>query len=212
MLLILRFADANKRRKYCFLIIPGGQVLFNAIIRRFFGDDDVVHVAFAQTGGRNAHESRLFLHLAHALARCPGRVETFVFATRLSYITRALRIAEPDRAIAAASRAAPDWDGGTRLGACLAEFNRAWSRRVLGAGARVILLSDGLERDGIELLEPEVARLARAAYQLVWINPLLRSEAYEPLAAGAQVLARHADQLRSAHNIASLAELAQLLN
>jgi uncharacterized protein with von Willebrand factor type A (vWA) domain len=169
-------------------------------------------VLLVDISGSMSLYSRLFLHLAHALARCPGRVETFVFATRLSYITRALRIAEPDRAIAAASRAAPDWDGGTRLGACLAEFNRAWSRRVLGAGARVILLSDGLERDGIELLEPEVARLARAAYQLVWINPLLRSEAYEPLAAGAQVLARHADQLRSAHNIASLAELAQLLN
>jgi len=155
--------------------------------------------------------SRLFLHLAHALSRCPGRVETFVFATRLTRITRELCIAEPDLAIAAASRAAPDWDGGTRLGACLAQFNRHWARRVLAGGARVILLSDGLERDAIDLLEQETARLARAAYQLTWINPLLRSNEYAPLAAGARVLVRHVDALRPAHNVASLMELVRLL-
>jgi uncharacterized protein with von Willebrand factor type A (vWA) domain len=156
--------------------------------------------------------SRLFLHLAHALSRCPGRVETFVFATRLSRITRSLSIAEPDLAIAAASRAAVDWDGGTHLGACLAEFNRLWARRVLGGGARVVLCSDGLERDAIGLLEHETARLARSAHELIWINPLLRSREYAPLAAGAAVLARHADALKAAHNLDSLSELARLLD
>jgi uncharacterized protein with von Willebrand factor type A (vWA) domain len=156
--------------------------------------------------------SRLFLHFAHTQSRCPGRVETFLFATRLSRITRTLRIAEPDVAIAAAARAAPDWDGGTRLGACLAEFNVHWARRVLAGGARVILLSDGLERDAIDLLEQQAVRLARAAHELIWINPLLRSSAYAPLAAGAQVLARHADALRPAHNMVSLMELASLLD
>jgi uncharacterized protein with von Willebrand factor type A (vWA) domain len=135
-----------------------------------------------------------------------------VFATRLTRITRTLSIAEPDLAIAAASRAAPDWEGGTRLGACLAEFNLHWGRRVLGGGARVILLSDGLERDAVELLEHETMRLARTAFEFIWINPLLRNRAYAPLAAGAQVLVRHADTLRPAHNLASLAELARLLH
>jgi uncharacterized protein with von Willebrand factor type A (vWA) domain len=169
-------------------------------------------VLLVDISGSMSLYSRLFLHLAHALSRCPGRIETFVFATRLSHITRALKIAEPDRAIAAASRAASDWDGGTRLGACLAEFNLKWSRRVLAGGARVILLSDGLERDAAEQLEPQVIRLSRAAHQLLWINPLLRSGSYAPLAAGAQVLARHADALRPAHNIAALAALVRLLN
>lgn len=156
--------------------------------------------------------SRMFLHLAHALSRCPGRVETFVFATRLSRLTRTLRIAEPDLAIAAATRTAPDWDGGTRLGACLADFNLRWARRVLGGGARVILLSDGLECDAVDLLEQEAARLVRTAHELIWINPLLRSSEYAPLAAGARVLACHADTLRPAHNLASMTELARLLD
>lgn len=168
-------------------------------------------VLIVDISGSMSVYSRLFLHFAHALAQCPGRVETFVFATRLSRITRALRIAEPDLAIAEASRAAPDWDGGTRLGAALAEFNLRWARRVLAGGARVILLSDGLERDAIDRLDRETGRLARTAYELIWINPLLRSSEYAPLAAGAKVLARHADALMPAHNIASLTELAQLL-
>ena len=168
-------------------------------------------VLLVDVSGSMSHYSRVFLQLAHALSRGSGLIETFVFATRLSRITRTLRIAEPDLAIAAASRAVPDWDGGTRLGASLAEFNLRWGRRVLATGARVILLSDGLERDAIELLEREVMRLARTAYELIWINPLLRSGAYAPLAAGAQVLSRHVDVLRPAHNIDSLTELAQLL-
>jgi uncharacterized protein with von Willebrand factor type A (vWA) domain len=169
-------------------------------------------VLLVDISGSMSVYSRLFLHLAHALSRCPGRVETFVFATRLSRITRTLRIAEPDLAIAAASRAAPDWDGGTRLGTCLADFNLRWARRVLGGGARVILLSDGLERDTVDLLEEQTRRLARGAHELIWINPLLRSSEYAPLAAGARVLARHADALRPAHNLTSLAELTRLLH
>jgi len=168
-------------------------------------------VLLVDISGSMSVYSRLFLHLAHALSRCPGRLETFVFATRLSRITRTLRIAEPDLAIAAATLAAPDWEGGTRLGACLAEFNLRWARRVLGGGARVILLSDGLERDTIDQLEQEAGRLARTAHELVWINPLLRSREYAPLAAGARVLARHADALRPAHNVASLTDLTRLL-
>jgi uncharacterized protein with von Willebrand factor type A (vWA) domain len=169
-------------------------------------------VLLVDISGSMSVYSRLFLHFAHAMSRCPGRVETFVFATRLSRITRPMHIAEPDVALAAAGRAAADWDGGTRLGASLGEFNLHWARRVLGAGARVILLSDGLERDDIDLLEREVARLARWAHELIWINPLLRSPGYAPLAAGARVLAAHADTLRPAHNLASLAELVRLID
>ena len=166
-------------------------------------------VLIVDISGSMSIYSRLFLHFAHALTRGPGRVETFLFATRLSRITRCLRIAEPDLAIAAASRCAPDWEGGTRLGACLADFNLHWGRRVLAGGARAVLLTDGLERDATELLEQEVRRLVRSVHELTWINPLLRSRDYAPIAAGAQVLVRHAASLKPAHNLASLRDLAK---
>jgi uncharacterized protein with von Willebrand factor type A (vWA) domain len=168
-------------------------------------------VLLVDISGSMSVYSRVFLQFAHALTRCPGRVEIFVFATRLSRITRALRQAEPDLAMAAATRVVSDWDGGTRLGACLADFNRRWARSVLASGPRVVLLSDGLERDAIDLLGPEVRRLKRAAHELIWVNPLLRSREYAPLAAGARVLSAHAD-VRPAHNLVSLADLSRILD
>ncbi len=155
--------------------------------------------------------SRQFLHFAHALGRREGRIETFVFATRLSRITREMAHRDPDVAVGAAARAAPDWDGGTRLGECMREFNQIWSRRVLGRGARLVLLSDGLEREGIEALEREAVRLARAVHEFIWINPLLRHPGYQPLAQGAAVLARVAHRQCPAHNLLSLRELERLL-
>lgn len=155
--------------------------------------------------------SRQFLHFAHALRRRKGRLEAFVFATRLSRITRELAHRDPDLAVAAAAGTAPDWDGGTRLGECLAAFNQIWSRRVLGRGARVVLLSDGLEREGIDTLEREAVRLARAAHELIWLNPLLRHPGYQPLAQGAAVLSAAAHRLCPAHNLLSLRALSSLL-
>jgi hypothetical protein len=151
------------------------------------------------------------LHLAWALARRGGRLEVFTFATHLTRLTRAMRSADPDVALQTASRAVTDWDGGTRIGEALADFNQRWARRVLTRAPWVVLLTDGLERSGVEQLESEVARLARQCRELIWINPLRRSPMYQPLAAGAAVLDRYATHRFSAHSVDSLLVLTRMI-
>ena len=168
-------------------------------------------VMLVDVSGSMAAYSRMALHLAWALARRGGRLEVFAFATRLTRLTRDLRSADPDVALQRASRTVADWDGGTRIGEALAEFNRDWGRRVLTRAPWVVLLSDGLERGDVGLLRDEVARLARQCRELVWINPLRRSPRYAPLAAGAAVLDRHASRQYSAHNVESLLALGRLV-
>ncbi len=155
--------------------------------------------------------ARMALHFAHAL--CSGRrsVEAFVFATRLTRVTRELRGRDGDVAAAAALKAAPDWEGGTRIAAALGEFNRLWSRRVLARPGLVLLLSDGLERDQVEQLRSEAARLRRSCKRLVWLNPLLGYEGFEPRARGVQALLPAVHEHRSAHNVSSLLGLADAL-
>jgi len=168
-------------------------------------------VVIVDVSGSMAAYARMFLQFAHALRRRAAGLEAFTFATELTRISRALRPIDPDRAFEAITAAVRDWDGGTRIGASLAQFNRQWARRVLARGAWVLLLTDGLERGPPEELEAAVARLARSARELVWVNPLMRSARYEPLAAGARILSRYATERRSAHSVASLMDLAQLL-
>jgi hypothetical protein len=117
-------------------------------------------------------------------AREWGHVHAFTFGTSLTNVTRALRQADPDLALAAAGQEARDWEGGTRIGASLERFNKAWSRRVLTSGATVILITDGLERDDLGLLDREAARLSRSVGRLVWLNPLLRWDGFSPRRAG----------------------------
>jgi hypothetical protein len=169
-------------------------------------------VLLVDVSGSMATYSRMFLQFAHALRRRSRGLEVFTFSTRLTRISRALRPVDPDIALQAVTGAVSDWDGGTRIGDSLAEFNRVWSRRVLARGAFVLLLTDGLERGAPDVLEVEMRRLARRARELVWINPLLRSASYQPLAAGAAVLDRHATLRRSAHNVESLLDLGRLLD
>lgn len=169
-------------------------------------------VLLVDVSGSMAAYSRMALHFAWALARRGGRLEVFAFATHLTRLTRALHTADPDLALQFATRAVTDWDGGTRIGECLAVFNRHWARRVLTRGPWVILLSDGLERAGVEALESELARLRRQCRELIWINPLRRSPVYQPLAAGAAVLDRYASRQYSAHNVTSLLALARLID
>jgi uncharacterized protein len=169
-------------------------------------------VLLVDISGSMSVYSRMFLQFAHALLRRGGRVEVFTFATRLTRITREMAAADPDLALQAATRKAPDWDGGTRLGETLREFNFAWARRTLSRGARVLLLSDGLEREGIELLDQELARLRRSCHELIWVNPLLRHAGYEPLAAGAAVLSRHAHRSVAAHDVASVMALLRVVD
>ncbi len=177
-------------------------------------------VVLADISGSMSRYSRMLLHFAHALARPelrPGArsaVESFVFGTRLSRITRLLRERDPDLAVAQVVRAVADWSGGTRIGDCLHEFNQRWARRVLSSRATVLLVSDGLEHGdaaALQLLAFEAERLHKSCRRLVWLNPLLRFDRFEPKAGGVRALLPHVDSFVAAHNLDSLQQLAELL-
>jgi uncharacterized protein with von Willebrand factor type A (vWA) domain len=168
-------------------------------------------VLICDISGSMSRYSRAFLYFAHAMGVRHRRVHTFVFGTRLTNITRRLAGRDIDKALAAVSEEVKDWDGGTRIAECLESFNVNWSRRVLAQNAVVILLSDGLERDSKADLEFQMRRLHRSASSLVWLNPMLRYEAFEPKASGIRKMLPHVDQFLPAHNIDSLGRLRQLL-
>src|SRR5262249_29757926 len=168
-------------------------------------------VALCDISGWMGRYSELLLHFLHALTAQRPRVSTFLFATRLSNVTRALRRRDADAALARCGSEVRDWAGGTRLRACLHEFNRAWSRRVLGQGAVVLLITDGLDRDPEEGLAQEAERLHKSCRRLVWLNPLLRYAGFEPRAAGVRALLPHVDEHRPVHNLESLEALARAL-
>jgi len=155
--------------------------------------------------------TRLLLHMSHSLARGWGRVEVFTFGTRLTRVTRQLRHRRPDVALARVGRSVADWSGGTRIGDALREFNRRWSRRVLGRGAVVVLVTDGWERGDPHQLASEARSLQRAAYRLVWLDPLAATPGYTPLASGARALALAADDHLAANTLDALATIARLL-
>jgi hypothetical protein len=169
-------------------------------------------VVLADISGSMHRYTRMLLHFVHAVANDGHRVAAFTFGTRLTNITRELRARDVDDALAAVSRAVPDWAGGTRIGACLAEFNRLWSRRVLAQGARVLLVSDGLDRDDTARLAREMERLHLSCRGLYWLNPLLRYAKFEAKAAGVAAMLPHVDAFLPAHNLQSIADLAASLN
>ena len=139
-------------------------------------------------------------------------MHAFVFGTRLTNITRDLREQDVDVALERISATVKDWSGGTRIGRCLHEFNVAWSRRVLGQGAVVLLITDGLDRDAGEGLSDEVERLHKSCRRLIWLNPLLRYDEFEPRSLGMRAILPHVDEFRSVHNLNSLAELTRTLS
>lgn len=169
-------------------------------------------VVLCDISGSMHRYTRMFLHFLHALARDRARTHTFLFGTRLTNVTRPLRDRDVDQAVKRVCDAVPDWAGGTRIGACLREFNWRWSRRVLGQNACVILLTDGLEREDAAGLGEEMARLARACHRLVWLNPLLRFDGFEPAASGIRAMRPHVDAFRPMHNIDTLTDLARALS
>lgn len=169
-------------------------------------------VVLCDISGSMDSYARVLLHFLYTVANARERVHSFLFGTQLTNITRALRDRDPDAAIARVARTAPDWSGGTRIGESLAAFNRLWARRVLGQNALVLLFTDGLDRGEAEDIAPAARRLAASCRRLIWINPLLRYDGYQPLAAGARELAKHASETRSCHNLASLADLARTLS
>ncbi len=168
-------------------------------------------VVLCDVSGSMSKYARMFLHFLHAVTNDRDRVHTFLFATRLTNITRHLRHKDVDVALDKVGQAVEDWDGGTRIGACLKAFNTLWSRRVLGQGALVLLISDGLDRDAGAGLEVEIERLHKSCRRLVWLNPLLRYEGFEAKSLGVKAILPHVDDFRPVHNLTSLSELAQAL-
>ena len=158
-------------------------------------------VALLDISGSMSQYSRIFLHFLHALTDARKRVSTFLFGTRLTNVTRALRERDPDDALAACSAAVPDWSGGTRIASSLRAFNKLWARRVLAQGAVVLLITDGLERDADETLAFEMDRLHRSCRRLIWLNPLLRFDGFEARARGIKAMLPHVDEMRPIHNL-----------
>ena len=168
-------------------------------------------VIIADISGSMSQYTRIFLHFMHVLTEKRRRVHTFLFGTRLTNVTRAMRHRDPDEAIAMCTDSVKDWSGGTRIGETLKDFNRLWSRRVLSQGAVVLLITDGLERDDPELLERETDRLHRSSRRLVWLNPLLRFDGFEARARGVRAMLPHVDELRAVHNLEAIGDLARAL-
>ncbi len=197
-------------------------------------------VALLDISGSMSDYSRVVLHFLHALAESRGGVSTFLFGTRLTNVTRALKTRDPDAALRASGQAAPDWSGGTWISSSLHRFNQDWSRRVLTQGAHVLLITDGLEREpgdapardpdkarpGLDPgrepvfgkdhaqnnLSREMDRLHRSCRRLIWLNPLLRYAGFEPKAQGIRTMLKHVDEMRPVHNLASVEELCAALS
>ncbi len=167
-------------------------------------------VAICDISGSMSDYTRVFLHFLHLLS-AQRRVHTFLFGTRLTNVTRALRAKDIDEALAECSASVQDWSGGTRIADSLHRFNKDWSRRVLGQGATVLLFTDGLEREGGESLAAEMQRLKRFARRVIWVNPLLRFGGFEAKALGIRAMLPFVDEFRPIHNLQSMAHLCEAL-
>ena len=164
-------------------------------------------VVLCDISGSMARYAQILLHFLHAVANDRDRVSVFLFGTRLTNITRQLRHRDPEAAFNAVAAMVPDWSGGTRIGDTIAQFNRQWAKRVLGQGAVVLLVTDGLDRAGAEGLGPAMERLHKSCRRLIWLNPLLRWDGFEPKSQGIRAMLPHVDEFRPVHNIASLRAL-----
>jgi hypothetical protein len=162
------------------------------------------------SGSMDAYARALVLFL-HAVVGSGRGVEAFAFGTRLSRLTQDLGTRDPEAALARCTAAVVDWGSGTRIGASLKHFNDTWGKRALSRGAIVVIVSDGWEREDPELVGREMAKLARAAYAVVWVNPLKGNPEYQPLAGGMRAALPYVDRFLAGHNLRSLEELARVL-
>ncbi len=168
-------------------------------------------VVLADISGSMERYTEMFLHFVHAAQGRLGRVESFVFATRLTRITREMRRRSPAEAIAEASAAVEDWSGGTRIGEALRTFNWEWSRRVTRGGAIGLVISDGWDTGDPELLSTEMARFARSVHRVVWLNPLAGRAGYAPETRGMRAVLPHVDDLLAAASVQDLRTVVRLL-
>jgi uncharacterized protein with von Willebrand factor type A (vWA) domain len=173
-------------------------------------------VVLCDISGSMGRYVQILLHFTHAVTNDRDRVSVFLFGTRLSNITRQLRHRDPEVAFQMVSHIVPDFSGGTRIGEAIAAFNRRWGRRVLGQGAVVLLITDGLDRpreqDNGQELAQAMDRLHRSCRRLIWLNPLLRWDGFEPKSQGIRAMLPYVDDFRPVHNLASLRGLVDLLS
>ena len=205
-----RIARIDPRRTLSSSLRTGGDLVLPK-----FRKQKEIHppiVVLADISGSMANYSRTFLHFLHALSGSRQKVHTFLFGTRLTNVTRQLRHKDPDQALAECTDSVEDWSGGTRIGTTFHEFNKKWSRRVLGQGAIVLLITDGLERDSDDLLDQEMDRLHRSCRRLIWLNPLLRFDGFQAKARGIRTMLPHVDEFRAVHSLEALAELCLALS
>jgi uncharacterized protein with von Willebrand factor type A (vWA) domain len=165
-------------------------------------------VVLCDISGSMDRYSRMLMYFLHAITNDRDRVHVFLFGTRLTNVTRQIRHRDVDVAVSRVGAAASDWAGGTRIGACLGEFNRRWSRRVLAQDAIVLLITDGLDADAGDGLGPQMERLSKSCRRVVWLNPLLRYEGFEPRAAGIRAMLPYVDDVLPVHNLESLMQIA----
>jgi uncharacterized protein with von Willebrand factor type A (vWA) domain len=190
-------------------LATGGEPIERAFRRRVRTPRKLV-VLCDVSGSMEAYTRPLLLFL-HAAVGSGRGVEAFAFGTRLTRLTNVLKTRDPEQALDAAAESVVDWASGTRIGACLKEFNDEWGRRALTRGAIVVIVSDGWERDDADLVGREMTRLARAAYAVIWVNPLKGNPQYQPLAGGMKAALPHVDRFLSGHNVASLERLGDVL-
>ena len=169
-------------------------------------------VILCDISGSMSRYSRMLLLFMHTVTNDRDRVHSFVFGTRLTNVTRHLRQRDIDLSLAKVGGLVQDWAGGTRIGHCLHEFNQVWSRRVLGQGAVVLLITDGLDREGAKGLAEATDRLRRSCRRLIWLNPLLRWEGFQPRSQGIRAMLPHVDEFRPVHNLQSLRALVATLS
>jgi uncharacterized protein with von Willebrand factor type A (vWA) domain len=188
----------------------GGEILTIARNRRVTRPPPLV--VLCDISGSMARYAQILLHFLHAVTNDRDRVHVFLFGTRLSNVTRQLKARDPEVAFQMVAHAVPDWSGGTRIGEAITSFNHLWAKRVLGQGAVVLLITDGLDRDGAVGLAENMDRLHRSCTRLVWLNPLLRWSGFEPKSQGIRAMLPHVDEFRPVHNLASLRNLIDLLS
>ncbi len=199
----------DMRRTLRNVIHTGGQAVELARKERRWREPPLV--VLCDISGSCSNYTRMFLHFLHTLINDRDRVQVFLFGTRLTNVTRELRRKDIDEALAKVSAAVKDWSGGTRIGAALHEFNFKWGRRVLGQGAHLLLMTDGLDREDVASLSAEMQRLRRAARRIVWLNPLLRFKGFEARANGIRAMMPYVDEFRPVHSLDSLGDLARTL-
>ncbi len=190
----------------------GGEPIHLAYRQRVYRPRSLV--ILCDVSGSMERYSRMLLHFIHALTHGlkDTTVEVFVFGTRLTRITRHLRYKDVDESLDEVGASVSDWSGGTRIGEALRDFNFQWARRVLGRGAVVLVISDGWDRGDLHLLAQEIDRLQRSAYRLIWLNPLLGSDDYQPVQRGMATVMPCVDDFLPVHNLSSLEQLADVLS